>query len=128
MTGPAVKNQVHMEPTRLSGERNAGRCGLGGHAFGDGFGGGFELRVDLGGVLLQVADGGDAGGHGERIAAEGSGLVDRAERREQVHEAALAAEDADGQAAADDLAQRDQVGVDAVKLAARRREPRGSRS
>ena len=58
-----------------------------------------------------MGDGGDAGGHGQGIAAECSGLIDRAEGCEQVHEFALAAEDADGQASADDLAEGDEVGV-----------------
>ena len=65
-----------------------------------------------------------AGGHGERIAAERSGLIDGAERREQIHEDALAAEDADGQASADDFSQRDEVGVEPVELQA---PPRATR-
>ena len=64
-----------------------------------------------------MGDGGDAGGHGEWIAAEGSGLVDGAEGGEQIHEFALAAEDADGEAAADDFAEGDEVGVERVELA-----------
>ncbi len=53
----------------------------------------------------------------KRIAAEGSGLVDRPQRRKHIHEAAFAAEDADGKAAADDFAQRHEVGIERIKLA-----------
>jgi len=98
-------------------EGNSGGCGLEGYAFGDGFGGGFEFGVDLGGVGLETGEGGDSGGHGEGVSAEGSGLVDGAERREQVHEALLAAEDADGEASADNFAEGDEVGGEVVELA-----------
>ena len=64
----------------------------------------------------QIADGGDAGGHGERIAAERAGLVDGPERRELIHDVGAAAEGADGQAAADDLAEGGEVGADAVEF------------
>jgi len=40
-----------------------------------------------------------------RVSAEGSGLVDGAERGELVHVFALAAEDADGEASANDFAE-----------------------
>ena len=106
-----------MAPTRLVVSGMPAACGFGGDAFGDGFGSGFELGIDFGGVGLEVGEGGDAGGHGEGVAAEGSGLVDGAERGEQVHEFALAAEDADGEAAADDFAEGDEVGVERVELA-----------
>jgi len=46
----------------------------------------------------------DAGGHGQWVAAERAGLVDRTERREQVHDVGSAAEGTDRQAAADDFA------------------------
>ena len=50
------------------------------------------------------------------IAAERSGLIDRAERGEEVHDVGSSAEGAAGQAAADDLAEGGQVGLDAVEL------------
>ena len=88
------------------------------------FGHAFELRIDLALVLDQVSDGGDSGGHCQRIAAERSGLVDRAQRREHVHHVGASAEGSAGQAAAEDLAQRSQVGSDAVELLrAAQREP-----
>jgi hypothetical protein len=58
----------------------------------------------------------DAGGHGERVAAEGAGLVDRTERREVVHDVRPAAERADRQAAADDFPESGQVGDDLLDL------------
>ena len=76
----------------------------------------FELRVDLGTMLLQIAEGGEAGGHGQRIAAQRAGLVDGTEGRELIHQGALAAEDADRQSAADDFAEGEQVGIEAIQL------------
>ena len=67
-------------------------------------------------MLLQIAEGGEAGGHGQRIAAQRAGLVDGTEGRELIHEGALAAEDADRQSAADDFAEGDQVGIEAIQL------------
>ena len=112
-----MKNQVNIEPTRLvvSGTP-ASSCAMRGDSLGDRCCGLFELRVDL---FLRGRSGGECGdacGHGERIAAECSGLVDRAERREVVHDVGSSAEGSAGQAAADDLAQRGQVGRDAVDL------------
>ena len=52
----------------------------------------------------------NAGGHRQRVSGERSGLVDRAERREEIHHIGASAKCADGQAAADDLAQRGEVG------------------
>ena len=78
VTGWSVKNQVNMEPTRLvvmgMPTSQATRatplaiefCGL------------FEGVVDVFLVVDEVAESGDAGGHGEGVAAEGSGLVDGA--------------------------------------------------
>src|SRR6478735_3652278 len=74
------------------------------------------MRVDFGGVILKISDGGNAGSHRERIAAERSRLVDGAERGEHVHESTLAAEDADGESAADDFAEGYEIGVDVVTL------------
>ena len=101
----------------VGGEDNVGACSFLGNALGDGAGGGFEPRIDLSRVFLQIADGGQSRGHGQRIAAQRSGLIDRPQRRQKIHELALAAEDADGQAAAHNLAQRDQVGIERVELA-----------
>ena len=47
-------------------------------------------------VILEEAEGGDAGGHGEGIAAERAGLVDGAEGSEVVHDIGASAERADG--------------------------------
>jgi hypothetical protein len=58
----------------------------------------------------------DARGHRERVAAQGAGLIHGAERREAVHDVAPPAERTDGQAAADDFAERREVGPDAEAL------------
>ena len=68
-------------------------------------------------MFLQIADGRKARRHRQRIAAESSGLINRPQRRQQIHEIAFAAEDADRQPSADDFSQRDEVGIERVKLA-----------
>jgi len=79
VTGWLVKNQVNMEPVRLVVT-----------PVGDGRGLGFQGGVDFG-VGLQVAQHGQTGGDGERIAGEGSGLVDRAEGGDTAHDAGATA-------------------------------------
>ena len=63
--------------------------------------------------------------HRERIAAERAGLIDGPERRELVHDVGAAAERRGRQAAADDLADRREIGRDAVaRLGAAERDPK----
>ena len=50
------------------------------------------------------------------IAGQRARLVDRTERRELLHDVATAAEGADRHAAADDLAERGEIGPHAVEL------------
>ena len=54
--------------------------------------------------------------HRHGVPGQRAGLVDRAERRDVLHDVAAAAEHADRHAAADDLAERREVGPDAVEL------------
>ncbi len=68
----------------VGGDGNSGLAREGGYAIGDGGGNLLQLRIDGLALLDQGADGGDSGGHGEGIAAERAGLIDRAERGEQV--------------------------------------------
>src|SRR5690606_5053925 len=49
------------------------------------------------------------GGHGQRVARQGAGLVDRTQRRDVLHDFTLAAESAHRHAAADDLAEGGQI-------------------
>ena len=89
---------------------------------------GLELLAELlqPGVLgrAELPEGGDARRHGERVPGEGAGLVDRAGRGDPVHHVRTAAERADREAAADHLAEGDEVGTDPVDLAgAARRQP-----
>ena len=72
----------------------------------------FEPR-DKGGLVASSCERGDAGGGGQRIAAQRAGLKDFAGRQHVVHDVGPAAVGADRQAAADDLAQRGQIGRDA---------------
>ena len=69
-----------------------------------------------GGSSRSIAQRGDAGGRGQRIAAERAGLKHLAGRQHVVHDVGPAAVGADRQAAADDLAQRRQIGLDAEQL------------
>src|SRR3546814_19162023 len=65
----------------------------------------------------QLAQDRQARAHRQRIAGQRAGLIDRAEWCELFHHRALAAERADRQTAADDLAERDQIRLDAVQAA-----------
>ena len=55
-----------------------------------------SVRGSARAVIFEEAEGGDAGGHGEGIAAERAGLVDGAEGSEVVHDVGASAERADG--------------------------------
>ena len=65
---------------------------------------------------LDQLQGRQARRHRHRIAAERAGLVDRPARRDLFHQVALAAIGADRHAAADDLAEGGEVGIDAIQL------------
>ena len=67
-------------------------------------------------LLLHLAELGEACGKGQGIAAERSGLIDRTVRCEHVHDVCATTEGSDGQAAADDLAERREVRHDAFLL------------
>ena len=82
---------------------------------------GVEARVRV--LALELADRGEAGGHGERVARQRAGLIDGTQRRELVHDLGLAAEGADREATADDLTHADEVGHHIMQaLCARQRE------
>ncbi len=68
------------------------------------------------GVLLERLEGRVSGGHRERMARVGPGLVDRALRCHELHEIGTAPEGRDGEPSADHLAERDQIRLDAVAL------------
>ena len=116
VTGRSVKNQVNIEPTRLVVSGTPFSWAMRATPLGDELGGLFESVVDVFLVVDEVAEGGDPGGHGERVAAERSGLIDGAERGEQLHDVGASAEGSAGQASADDLAEGGDVGRDAVEL------------
>lgn len=67
-----------------------------------------KLRVDLG-VILEIMQLGKARRHGHGIAAEGSGLIDRAAGSHLLHQCRLPAVSAHGHTAADDLAEGNQI-------------------
>ena len=62
---------------------------------------------------VERGEGGDAGGHRQRMAGQRAGLVDRARGRDEVHQVGPAAVRPDRHPAADDLAQRGEVRPDA---------------
>ena len=72
---------------------------------------GHRAPCTLGGQLGQR---GEAGGRGQRVAGQRAGVEHRPERRQRLHDVAAPADRADRQAAADDLAERGQVGHDVV--------------
>src|SRR5580704_12574115 len=67
-------------------------------------------------MVAEIGDGGDSCGHGQGIAAQCASLIDGAEGSELVHDAGTSAECADGQAAADDLAEGREVGANVVEF------------
>ena len=69
---------------------------------------GVEPGVGIG--LFEQPESCDAGGHGQRIPAQGAGLINRTERSEQIHDIGATAESADGQPAADNFPEAGQVG------------------
>ena len=58
---------------------------------------------------------GDAGSHRDRVAGQGSGLVDRAGGGDEFHEIHFSAEGADRHARSDNLAEAGQIGGNAIK-------------
>src|SRR6185369_3014646 len=71
---------------------------------------GFELSVGVG--AAEFLEGGDAGGEGDRVAAQGAGLVNRADGSDEIHDISPASESAHWQASANHFAETTQVGRD----------------
>ena len=114
-------------PQRGEGVELEGRADLHheGVDLGDQGGGpGGEALLQLGAGVAHVQERGLGGGQGQRVAHEGAGEVGDADGGDRgvavlpvaavegVHELALAGDDADGEAAADDLAVGGEVGLD----------------
>ena len=78
------------------------------------------------GVIVDQLQRRQSGRHGDRVAGQRARLVDRAVRRDARHDVGTAAESRRRHAAADDLAERREVGRDADTATARHRAPRGS--
>ena len=72
-----------------------------------------EIGVEV--RCLDQRQRGQTGRDGQRVAGEGSGLVHRAEWGDFAHDLAFAAKSTERHAAADNLAERGEVGFDAVK-------------
>ena len=70
-----------------------------------------QLDVHVG---VELVERGEPGRRGQRVAGQRAGVEHRAERRQRLHDVAPAADGADRQAAADDLAERREVGRDVV--------------
>ena len=66
-----------------------------------------QLDVHVG---VELAEGGEPGGGGDRVAGQRAGVEHRAQRRQRLHHVAPAADGADRQPAADHLAERGEVG------------------
>ena len=112
VTGSALKNSVSMLPTRADAcaARRLRRGRIASPAASRADSVPAARRADSSRSILQR---GDAGGRGQRIAAERAGLKHFARRQHVIHDLGPAAVGADRQPAADDLAQRRQVGLDA---------------
>ena len=84
------------------------RSGAGDQAIDDARGGDPEAVVEAG--LLHHFQSRETGCHGDRIAGQGAGLIDGAERREALHHVTASAKGSKRHAAADHLSQGGQVG------------------
>ena len=97
----------------VAGERDTGLFGRSHHAVDEPGGPGRQRIVKA--RLLDQPQRGQTGCHRHRIARQGAGLVDAAQRGNAVHDVGPAAKGADRHATADHLAQRGQVRLDAVQ-------------
>ena len=118
VTGWRVKNGVSIVPTDWTCSPIPGLLGQAAQPACQLLGADLQRRPDL--RLPQLAERGDAGCHRQGVARERPGLVDRPGRRDHFHDLAPAAVGADRQAAADHLAQRRQVRLDAGRAPGRR--------
>jgi len=75
----------------IQGQRNACLRSLGGDTLRNSLRSSFNLGVDLVCVLLKIAHGRNTRRHGQRVSAQRSSLIDRAQRRQVVHQLPLAA-------------------------------------
>src|SRR6218665_1777037 len=76
---------------------------------GVGYGGGGAVKGGVGRGIRR-SKGCKTGGHRNRITREGSGLIHRAERSEQLHDLGATTESGNGHPPANDLAKREEVG------------------
>src|SRR6218665_956697 len=76
---------------------------------GVGYGGGGAVKGGVGRGIRR-SKGCKTGGHRNRITREGSGLIHRAERSEQLHDLGATTESGNGHPPANDLAKREKVG------------------
>src|SRR5690606_15926712 len=87
--------------------------------------GGDRLELLIGPGRLEHPEGREARGDGEGVPAEGARLVDRAGRRDLLHDVSSAPVGADGEATADDLSEAGEVGLNAVaRLRTTERDPK----
>ena len=110
----SVKKVVNIEPTRLVTVSTPASRAASAMAVAQTAARPLQALVD--GAVAQAAERGEARRHRQRVAGERARLIDGAGGRDLLHDVAPAAVGADGQAAADDLAERGEVGRDAVEL------------
>jgi hypothetical protein len=121
--GGVSKEAAEHRAGMVGGEWNACRICRHAQALAQLFGAREHGLVETG--LRDDVERGQARRHRDRVARQCARLVHRAQRRDLLHDGALAAEGAHRHAAADHLAQRGQVGLDAViALRARQAEPK----
>ena len=94
--------------------RHAGRFATGQQAFHQSGGVALQFIIETG--CLQASERLQAGAHGQWIAGEGAGLINRAVGRDLAHNLFAAAVSADRQSAADNFTEAGQIGHDAETL------------
>ena len=116
VTGPSVKNQVNIDPTRLQQSGTPASRAAAGNSFGQLCTQHFQAGIEGALVAAQVAQSGEACCHGQRIPGKRAGLIHRAQGRHHVHDVGRPAVRAHRQPAADDLSEGGQVGKNSVAL------------
>ena len=113
VTSEGPKNNVNMPVVWLMVAGVSDSVNASWMTLGEAFGFLFEGFVGAG--FGEELDGGCSSGHGYGVAGEGAGLVHGSEGCDVGHEFSAGAVCSDGEAAADDLAEAGDVGVDAVE-------------
>ena len=75
-----------------------------------------NIHFKVGGFVAEKLDGFHASGDGNRVTAQGAGLVDGAEGGEMLHNGTGSTDGSDGETPSDDFAERGDIGMDAAHV------------